>query len=97
MKKGFLLESRFYCTCCGNEGIPIIRRNGRAQEAGHLKKLYCLHCKKEWNHAETKEFSHYTYQDFLLEFEHKNFTEEGLRKEPYSQFKQRLIKEGIVK
>lgn len=90
-----LFNSKFYCTCCGKEGLPLIRQTGHEKEAGHLKKLYCVNCKKEWNHAETKEFSHYTYKEFLLEFNYGNFTEEGLRKEPFKKFKQKLKSKGV--
>ena len=63
--------SSFYCTCCGNKGIPIARWRGAERNAGHLKKIYCLKCKKEVNHVECKMFSKYDYEDFLLEFNYK--------------------------
>lgn len=56
----------FYCTKCGTRGIAIPRKRGHAREDGHLKKIYCLNCKEETNHAEIK--GSYTYQDFLDEF-----------------------------
>lgn len=62
-------QSRFFCTECGNEGIPIMRPVGRQREPGHLKKLYCIHCKKEVNHVEIKETGNYTYEDFKKEYE----------------------------
>ena len=80
-------EHDFYCVKCGNKGIPIMRRGGNFREAGHLKKLYCLFCKKEINHVECLPFSKYTYEDFKLEFENNNFDEEGNRKVKYSTFK----------
>ena len=61
--------SDFYCVICGNKGIPIARRIGSQREAGHLKKLYCPHCKMEVNHAEVRPFGAYNYEDFLMEFE----------------------------
>ena len=63
-----LTTSDFYCTECGNKGIPIMRRPGGQREAGHLKNLYCIHCKKEVNHAEVRPFGDYDYEDFLREF-----------------------------
>ena len=60
--------SDFYCTECGNKGIPIMRRPGGQREAGHLKNLYCIHCRKETNHVEIRPFGAYTYDDFLREF-----------------------------
>lgn len=61
--------SDFYCTVCGNKGIPIQRKGGQARAAGHLKKLFCLKCQCETNHAEVKPFSSYTYEDFKKEFD----------------------------
>ena len=60
--------SEFYCVECGNKGIPIARRISQLREAGHLKKLFCLHCQKETNHAEIRPFGSYLYADFEEEF-----------------------------
>lgn len=79
--------SEFYCTKCGNKGIPIMRRKGAEREAGHLKRIFCLKCQQEWNHAECKPFSHYDHEDFLIEFEYNNFDENGNRKMPYGELK----------
>ena len=87
MGRQILSSSDFYCTKCGNRGIPITRRRGAEREAGHLKRIFCLHCKEEWNHVECKSFSHYDYNDFLTEFNHKNFDEEGNRKISYGELK----------
>lgn len=92
---GLDLESTFYCTCCGKRGIPIARKRGQGREAGHLKKLYCLNCKREVNHVECKEFTHYTEEDFLFEFNHGNFAEDGTRKKTYSQLRDELYKQGV--
>ena len=73
-------ESKFFCTKCGAEGMPIMRPRGHQREAGHLKKLYCLHCKEETNHAEVRSIGGYTYKDFLEEFEAGRFVE-GQREE----------------
>lgn len=61
--------SRFFCVECGNEGIPIIRTAGQQREAGHLKKLFCLYCNKETNHAEVRPYGGYELEDFREEFE----------------------------
>ena len=74
-------QSKFYCTRCGNEGIPILRKQGQSRESGHLKKLYCLHCKTEVNHVEIKENGKYTYEDFLKEFNSGRFLDNGTRSE----------------
>ena len=60
--------SDFYCTKCGQKGLTLPRKDGRLKEKGHLKKLYCLHCKEENNHVEIKNCGSYTYQDFYDEF-----------------------------
>ena len=82
-----VIMSEFYCTQCGNKGLPIWRRSGREREAGHLKKLYCLTCGEETNHVECKENTHYQYEDFKTEYEYGNFSEEGLRKQKYGELR----------
>ena len=64
-----ITSSDFYCTKCGRKGIPIARKVGKQREAGHLKKLYCMYCKEEINHAEIRPFGDYNYEDFKLEFD----------------------------
>lgn len=68
----------FYCTQCGTKGIPLYRAN-HTRERGHLKKLYCLSCGCQTNHAECIEGSKYDYEAFLLEFNSGNFDENGKR------------------
>ena len=66
----------FYCTCCGRKGIPVARTARQLKEPGHLKKLYCLHCKKETNHAEVRPGSWtYGFMDFKLEYELGRFVD----------------------
>lgn len=72
--------SDFYCTYCGQRGIPLARKYGKAREPGHLKKLYCLHCKAETNHVEIRPYGKYTYEDFYKEFISNTF-KNGLRVE----------------
>lgn len=71
-------QSRFFCTECGHEGIPIQRKQGAQREPGHLKKLYCIYCKKEVNHVEVREIGGYTEEDFRTEFNLGRF-KDGLR------------------
>lgn len=78
--------SNFYCVRCGNKGIPVARTNRKIREGGHLKKLYCLHCNQETNHAECRGFGQYDYEDFKIEFENGNFTDDGVRQLPWKQF-----------
>lgn len=90
-------NSEFYCTRCGNKGLPIVRRKGYEREAGHLKRIFCLHCKEEVNHVECKEFTKYTYQDFLVERERDNFDLEGNRKITYGELKGVINNENLQK
>lgn len=85
--------SDMYCTQCGHKGIPVQRNNGRERESGHLKKMFCLNCQKEVNMVEIRDFgSGYGLDDFLLEFEGKNFNEDGQRILPYKEFRQKELK-----
>lgn len=94
MRKRKIIEepSRFFCTKCAREGVPIIRTAGQMREAGHLKRLYCLNC-GETNHVEIRPYGKYQYKDFLLEFKGGNF-KDGQRVLPYKQFKNTLVKKG---
>lgn len=78
--------SNFYCTCCGNKGIPIFRVSGQEREPGHLKKLYCLFCQQEVNMVEVKPTGKYNLENFLIEYENGNFDNTGNRKEPWKRF-----------
>ena len=68
-KFNHITVSEFWCTRCGNQGLPIMRRAGQQREAGHLKRLWCPYCNIETNHAEIQNFGSYTKQDFKQEFE----------------------------
>lgn len=68
-KNKTMSTSDFYCTECGNKGIPIARLSYHQREPGHLKKLFCLHCQKETNHAEVRpKGQKYTYENFFEEY-----------------------------
>lgn len=67
--------SDFYCVECGKKGFPLSRKVGQQREPGHLKKIYCLNCKKETNHAELRPFGKYTYEKFKEEFELGRFVD----------------------
>lgn len=62
--------SDFYCTECGNKGIPIPRKRGQERGSGHLKNMFCLKCQKETNHCEIvgEEGNSYSHEDFVKEF-----------------------------
>lgn len=78
--------SDFYCTVCGNKGLPVVRTKGKEREPGHLKKLFCLHCQKECNMIEIKPRGKYTLDDFWKEYNYGNFDENGNRKEEWKNF-----------
>lgn len=78
--------STFYCTNCGNKVYSLPRPCNALREPGHLKNLYCQYCKQVYNCVEIRQFGKYTYEDFLSEFEGKNFNDEGARKTPYPIF-----------
>ena len=92
---GFSLESELYCCKCGTKGIPIARKKGRERGAGHLKKLYCLKCGEETNHAECKEFTHYSKADFEFERQYGNFDENQNRILDYGLFRNKMHNEGV--
>ena len=67
--------SRFFCTKCGREGIPVHRKKGQEREAGHLKKLYCMYCGDYINHVEIKEIGSYSIEDFKQEYDLGRFVD----------------------
>ena len=75
-----MFQSQFFCTQCGNEGLPLMRPKGKIREAGHLKKLYCVHCKQEVNHVEIRDGGDYTKEDFMREYSLGRF-KDGVRTE----------------
>ena len=95
MPTNFIKGEEFYCCKCSEKGIPILRQTGKERGAGHLKKLWCLTCNQETNHAECIPGSKYTYKDFLIEFKYGNFDEQQNRRMTYNQFKNKLLKEGV--
>ena len=89
-----MITNDFYCTQCGQKGIPIQRKENAKRESGHLKKLWCLKCNKETNHVECN--NNYTHDDFLTEFENDNFDEDGNRVMTYNQLRSVIINEENV-
>lgn len=88
--------SDFYCTRCGNKGIPVFRTAGQEREPGHLKKLFCIYCQDEVNMVEVRQIGKYNLENFWIEYEYNNFDKEGNRKEPWKQFVSK-IKQGVIK
>ena len=63
MARGFRTH-RFFCIQCGNEGIPLARKQGHKHGKFHRKKLYCPHCKITVNHIEiTNQFDLNEFQE----------------------------------
>lgn len=88
----FVTDNKYFCTLCGNGGIPIMRIKGKEREPGHLKKLWCLHCRKETNHVECKFGSKkYTEEDFRFEFDNHNFDENGNRIMTLGELKAKVL------
>jgi hypothetical protein len=44
----------FYCTECGQKGIPLCRTSKNIREKFHIKDLYCINCKTITKHIETR-------------------------------------------
>ena len=86
IKRRIIADHDFYCTSCGNKGIPVIRDKQKIREQGHLKKLYCIYCNKECNHAEVVESSKYNKETFLDEYNSGNFDSNGNRIIPLSDW-----------
>lgn len=76
--KKLTVDHDFYCTQCGQKGLPVCR-NGKMRETGHLKKLFCLTCGCETNHAECVSGTKYDKETFEQEFNDGNFGADGLR------------------
>lgn len=92
--RGFVANHEFYCTQCGEKGIPVSRSKGRCKENGHLKILYCLNCKKRTNHAECVPYSKYDADIFRQEYLSGNFDKDGKRILSLSEWKQKINKVG---
>lgn len=73
MARGFRTH-RFFCIQCGNEGIPLARKQGHKHGRFHRKKLYCPCCKVEINHVECQ--SEEDVYNFKLDFEEGVFADE---------------------
>jgi len=61
---------RFFCPRCGEETLPVVRNTGKMREKGHLKMLYCYHCKMTLNMVECRD--DYEVKLFKEEFKSGN-------------------------
>ena len=76
MAKGKAMDTHsFYCIKCGNQGIPLMRKQGHQHERYHRKKLYCYHCKEEVNHIECKTLE--DVETFLENFRNGVYVDEA--------------------
>lgn len=96
MGTNLVTDHEFYCCICGEKGLPVVRRKGAEREAGHLKKLFCLKCMTETNHAECVPNTKYSKEDFWTEYYNNNFDKDGNRVRPYSELR-RMINNGEIK
>ena len=70
----------FYCINCGNQTLPVVRREGRMKGKFHRKKLYCYHCKQEINCVECRnELEVYDFKKAFEAGEFKKEAEESLQ------------------
>ena len=90
--------SDFYCTQCGNLGLPVVRSARHTREPGHLKKLYCPKCHIQQNMVEIRPFGKYNYEDFQIEFQYGNFDKDGQRIDPsWKHFIAEVKQKGLIK
>ena len=83
--------SDMYCTQCGRKNIPVPRKVGQEREPGHLKRMYCIYCKKKVNMVEVKNVGlTYTKEDFFWEFNNGNFDKKGNRKLSFGEFRNKM-------
>ena len=91
MRTKITKQSDFYCTQCGKYAMTLPRPLCHQRAGGHLKKLYCPHCRQEHNCVEIPEKGRYTKETFLEEFYGGRFTADGLRKETITDVKQTCV------
>lgn len=88
--KGIYTE--FWCIRCGKKGIPIMRERNKLRGMGHRKKLYCVHCKAEVNHVETRNPEE--AQKFREDFEAGLYREEAEESITYTKEQRRRREHG---
>lgn len=66
-------ESIFYCTNCGNRNYGLPRKANRLKKGGHLKKVYCVHCREVYNNYECRTVL--DIEEFKEKFENGEFAE----------------------
>jgi len=68
---------QFYCTKCGNRGLPVWRNPAAQRGKGHLKKLYCIYCQEEVNHYEC--YNQADVEKFKRKFENGDFDYDSVK------------------
>ena len=64
-------KHEFYCVNCAHKGLPVWRTSASQRGKGHLKKLYCINCRREYNHYEC--YDEKDVAKFFLKFERGDF------------------------
>ena len=71
---GKLISHEFYCIHCGKRGLDCLRKDGQMRGKGHLKNLYCIHCRKTTRHYEIYDSADKTI--FIEKFNNGGFVNE---------------------
>lgn len=59
-----ITESDFYCTVCGRRGLMLPRRAGKQRNKGHIKHMWCIHCRQICPHLEVRDCD-YTIENVI--------------------------------
>ena len=89
-RRNFVI-SCFICTKCGHESIPLARKSSNKKKWGHLKLMYCPHCKKEYNAFEI--VNDFDREVFYQLFEEGAFIEDCQRIDEQRIRNQEIVKE----
>lgn len=69
-------EHTFWCLNCGNQALPLLRKQGQERGKFHRKKLYCFKCKIDINCIECRNENE--IKEFKEEFKKGTFKQEAL-------------------
>ena len=83
--------SRFMCTNCGRETIPLPRKSNQRRPWAHLKKMYCPFCGGEYNAFEV--VRDYDKEVFYEMYNEGFFKEDCLEMEKISKRKEEILRE----
>ena len=68
-------SNTFWCINCGQETMPLMRKQGQGRNKFHRKRLYCYHCKIDINCVECR--SEIEIQEFKQDYQLGNFKAEA--------------------